>query len=199
MIKTILIDDHKIFCDGLEKVLNETGQFTVIQKFYNGKNLLEYLGKEHPDMVLMDIEMPGFSGLDVIPRIRLHNPEIKIVILSMHEESVYSKEAYNLGANAYLTKSVESSILINSLLNVQAGEKIFPANSTTIQKDESPLSDREEEVLKLIAKGHTSEQIAEHLKISHLTIKAHRRNILRKLNVSNSAELIKKAMAMGLL
>ena len=199
MIRTVLIDDHTIFCDGMERVLTETGQFLVIQKFQNGRNLLDFLEHEHPDLILLDIEMPGFSGLDIIPRIKLHSTDIKIVVLSMHEGKVYTKEAIALGVNAYLMKSIECSLLIESLLKVMAGETLFPDFNNVAHKNESPLSEREEEVLKLIAKGQTSEQIAERLKISHLTIKAHRRNILRKLNVNNSAELVKKGMAIGLL
>ncbi len=199
MIKIILADDHKLFCDGMERLLNETGSFQVIDKYYNGRNLLENLNKEHPDLILLDIEMPGFTGLDVIPRIRSANPEIKIVMLSMHEEGVYSKEAFTLGADAYLIKSIESSLLIDSLLKVSIGEKIFPATKKTMVINESPLSEREEEVLRLIAKGNTSEQIAERLNISHLTVKAHRRNMIRKLRVNNSSELVKKGLEMGLL
>ena len=198
MIKTILADDHKLFCDGLERVLNDSGHFHVLQKFYNGQTLLEKVHDLHPDLLIIDVEMPYINGFDAIKRIRLNNTFAKIVVLSMHEETVFSQEAYMLGADAYLNKSMESMQLIDSLLKTFNGEKIFPTAST-FTKIESPFSDREHEILRLISSGKTSEQIAERLKISHLTVKAHRRNMMRKLNVNNAAELISKALEMGFL
>jgi DNA-binding NarL/FixJ family response regulator len=198
MIRTILADDHKLFCDGLERVLNDSGHFKVIQKFHNGQNLLENISPLHPDLVIIDVEMPLLNGFDAIKRIRLNNTTSTIVVLSMHEETVFSQEAAMLGADAYLNKSMESSQLIDSLLKACQGTKIFPTASA-VSKIDSPFSDREHEILRLIATGKTSEQIAERLKISHLTVKAHRRNMMRKLNVNNAAELITKALEMGFL
>lgn len=198
MIRTILADDHKLFCDGLERVLNESGHFKVVQKFYNGHSLLEKIQECNAELLIIDVEMPNINGFDAIKRIRLNNTTSKIVVLSMHEENVFSQEAYMLGADAYLNKSMESMQLIDSLLKTCAGAKLFPAASTTT-KIESPFSDREHEILRHIASGKTSEQIAERLKISHLTVKAHRRNMMRKLSVNNTAELITKALEMGFL
>jgi DNA-binding NarL/FixJ family response regulator len=198
VIKTVLADDHKLFCDGLERVLNDSGHFVVVQKFYNGQTLLEKVHDLQPDLMIIDVEMPLINGFDALKRIRLNNSTAKIVVLSMHEETVFSQEAYMLGADAYLNKSMESMQLIDSLLKTFNGEKLFPAASTST-KIESPFSDREHEILRLIASGKTSEQIAERLKISHLTVKAHRRNMMRKLNVNNAAELISKALEMGFL
>jgi two-component system invasion response regulator UvrY len=198
LITTVLADDHKLFCDGLERVLNDSGHFHVVQKFYNGQTLLEKINVHNPDLLIIDVEMPTINGFDAIKRIRLNNTSSKIVVLSMHEENVFSQEAFMLGADAYLNKSMESMQLIDSLLKTVGGQKIFPQASTT-SKIESPFSDREHEILRLIASGKTSEQIAERLKISHLTVKAHRRNMMRKLNVNNAAELISRALEMGFL
>jgi DNA-binding NarL/FixJ family response regulator len=199
LIRTILADDHKLFCDGLERVLADSGHFDVIKKFYNGQTLLEKIQSHDPDLLIIDVEMPNLNGFDAIKRIRLNNTTAKIVVLSMHEESVFSQEAYLLGADAYLNKSMESMHLIDSLLKTCQGAKIFPTAFTVVSKIESPFSDRELEILRLIASGKTSEQIAERLKISHLTVKAHRRNMMRKLNVNNAAELVSKALEMGFL
>jgi DNA-binding NarL/FixJ family response regulator len=198
VIRTVLADDHKLFCDGLEKVLNDSGHFSVIQKFHNGQTLLERLPSMEADLLVIDVEMPTINGFDAIKRIRINNHTSKIVVLSMHEESVFSQEAYQLGADAYLNKSMESAQLIDSLLKACNGTKIFPP-SATASRIESPFSEREHEILRLIANGRTSEQIAERLKISHLTVKAHRRNMMRKLDVGNVAELISKALEMGYL
>lgn len=197
-ISVILADDHKLFCEGLERVLSESGKFKVVGKFHNGQSLLENLNNLNADLLIIDVEMPLLNGFDTIKRIRINNPTLKIVVLSMHEESVFSHEAFTLGANAYLNKSMESAALIESLLAAYDGKKIFSSFSN-VTKVESPFSDREYEVLKLIASGKTSEQIAERLHISHLTVKAHRRNMMRKLHVNNAAELISKALEMGFL
>jgi DNA-binding NarL/FixJ family response regulator len=198
MIKTILADDHKLFCDGLERVLAESGKFTIVLKAHNGKALLEQLPGLEFDLLIIDVEMPLINGLDTIKRIRANNPRTTIVVLSMHEESVFSQEAFMLGANGYLNKSMDSSQLIESLLKVVGGSKIFPQVTGT-PKIESPFSAREHEILQLIASGKTSEQIASRLKISDLTVKTHRRNMMRKLNVNNAANLVSKALEMGYL
>lgn len=199
MIKTVLADDHKLFCDGLERVLTESGNFEVIGKFHNGQTLLEFLQTNSPELLVMDVEMPTLNGFETIKRIRVNNPKLVVAILSMHEESVFSNEAFMLGANAYLNKSMDSAQLIESLTEAYKGNRLFPAFTASVEKIESPFSEREYEILRLIASGKTSEQIADKLKISHLTVKAHRRNMMRKFNVNNAAELVSKALEMGFL
>jgi len=198
MIKTVLADDHKLFVDGLEKVLSSSGHFKVIHKAYNGNSLLEHLPDLDFDLLVIDVEMPLINGFDTIKRIRLNNADCTIVVLSMHEETVFSQEAFLLGANGYLNKSMDSSQLIESLLKACSGTKIFPEASRT-PKIDSPFSAREHEILQLIASGKTSDQIAERLKISDLNVKTHRRNMMRKLNVNNAAKLVSKALEMGYL
>jgi DNA-binding NarL/FixJ family response regulator len=198
MIKTILADDHRLFCEGLEKLLTESGAFQVIQQFHDGRTLLEQIRTLDPELVILDIEMPGLNGLDVVKRLTSVTPTAKLVILSMHEENVYASEARALGAHAYLSKSTENLQLLQSLKSVMTGQKVFPKTPSAVTF-QSPLSDREMLILKLIAKGKTSESISKDLQISHLTVKAHRRNMIQKLNVSNSSELLAKAFELGLI
>lgn len=198
MIRTILADDHKLFCDGLERVLAESGKFVVVHKAYNGQSLLENLPHLSFDLLVIDVEMPLINGFDTIKRIRLNNPGCTIVVLSMHEESVFLQEAFMLGANGYLVKSMDSAYLIDSLLAACGGSKIFPESIGNV-KAETPFSTREQQILRLIAAGRTSEEIASQLKISELTVKTHRRNMMRKLNVNNAAKLVSKALEMGYL
>ena len=198
MIRTVLADDHKLFCDGLERVLAESGHFQIIHKAHSGKALLERLPDLDFDLLVIDVEMPLINGFDAIKRIRLNNPDTIIVVLSMHEESVFSNEAYLLGANGYLNKSLDSSQLIDSLLKACAGSKVFP-EAIRPPRIESPFSAREQEILQLIASGKTSGQIATRLHISDLTVKTHRRNMMRKLHVNNAAKLVSKALEMGYL
>lgn len=198
MIKTILADDHKLFCDGLQRVLEDSGHFTVIHKAHDGQSLLEALPELEFDLLLIDVEMPYINGLDTIKRIRLSNPAATIVVLSMHEEAVFAQEAMALGANGYISKSTDSSQLIHSLIRACEGSQVFP-EAARISRIKSPFSTREEEILRLIASGRTSEQISRRLNISELTVKTHRRNMMRKLNVNNTAQLVSKALEMGYL
>ena len=194
MIKTVLVDDHKLFAEGLERILTDSGQFQMIGKFYSGKSLLGNIGNLSPHLLISDVELGDFTGLDLISRVRLVHPQIKIVLLSMHEEAVFSNEAITLGADGYLVKSIEHALLIDSLLQVANGKKIFPPTKNKPLNQPSPLSEREMEIMKLLAKGKTSIEISQTLNISDLTVKTHRRNMLRKLNVSNVAALISKAI-----
>jgi len=199
LIKTILVDDHSLFCDGLEKVLTETQKFYIVGKYNSGKSLLTSPVDPTVNLLLMDIEMPELTGFDVVKRLRLKNTQLKIAILSMHEELAYSNEACTIGADAYLSKTLASSVLVDLLIRITEGEKIFLQGTQPRQNNNSMLSERELEVLKLLAKGKTSEQIGLELNISPLTIKAHRRNMIKKLKVNNSAELISKVLEDGIL
>lgn len=198
MIKTVLVDDHRLFSEGLERLLSESHQFEVLKKFSDGRNLLEYLQHESPDLVILDIEMPSLNGLDILKRLSLTDLKSKIVFLSMHEDAIYAREAYTLGAFGLLNKSMESSLLIESLLRIYQGTKVFPNMTVKIIND-SPLSDREITILKLIARGLTSEEIASQLKISPLTVKSHRKNMIQKLKAKNSNELLVKAFERGII
>lgn len=197
MIRTILVDDHKLFAEGLERILLDSGHFQIIGKYFSGKNLLASIEDMQPELVITDVELGDLSGLDLISRIRLVHPEVKIVLLSMHEEVLFSNEALALGADGYLVKSIEHARLIEALLIVANGGKVFPATRTAPLHHPSPLSDRETQISKLLAKGKTSWEIAEFLCISELTVKTHRRNMMRKLKVNNVTALISKLMSRG--
>lgn len=194
-----MADDHRLFCDGLERLLNEHGAFRVIEKYHDGKKVLDGVARLKPDLLIVDIEMPGLNGLEVISRTRLLNSHVKIVVLSMHEESIYSRESSALGANAYMVKSVESNILIASLLRICQNETAPTDATTARQPADSILSAREHQILQMLSKGKTSVEIAEDLSIAFHTVKTHRRNIMRKLNAKNTAELLTKAIATGIL
>jgi DNA-binding NarL/FixJ family response regulator len=198
LINTILVDDHSLFCDGLERVLAETQKFHIVKKANSGKSLLNAPIDPTVNLLIIDIEMPGMNGLDVIRRIRLKNQHLKIVVLSMHEEIAYSNEAHTVGADAFLSKTLESSALVDILLKIIEGETVFVKKAPG-KENNTLLSDREMEVLRLLAKGKTSKEIGNELNISPLTIKAHRRNMIKKLKVSNSTELISKVMEGGIL
>lgn len=198
MIRTFIIDDHKLFADGVERLLAETQHFKVIQKFNSGRAFLQALPVEEADLIIIDVNMPELSGFDVIQRVRSQNKSIKIVVVSMHETIAYSNEAAELGANAYLVKSLDSATLIDRLIDVMNGKKIFLTKVKTIETV-TLLSRRETEVIQWMAKGKTSEEISALLNVSVVTVKAHRTNIFRKLEVRNSAAMMMKAFQLGLL
>ena len=197
MISTVIADDHRLFAEGLERLLSASGNFKISAKFHNPKALLERINEVNPQLLILDIDMPDMSGIDVIKRVRVNNTAVKIVMLSMHEENVFLQEAASLGADGFLNKSAESSYIIESLKKICGGQKLFPKFTRPEFISESPLSDRETQVLKLLAKGKTNEDIADEISLSHLTIKTHRRNMMRKMNVNNVAELVSKAIERG--
>jgi len=199
MTKTIILDDHQLFCDGLEKLLNDSEKFHVIKKFINGIELLQSITNFDLDLLLIDIEMKSMDGIEVIRRIKLLNKKnFKIVMISMHEEAIYKREAQQAGANGYICKSTSESLFIEQLLGVMNNQKI-EADWVSPLKEASILSKQELKILKLISLGKNTNDISRELSISAFTVKVHRRNILRKLNANNSAECINIAMSKGLL
>jgi DNA-binding NarL/FixJ family response regulator len=199
MIQTVLVDDHLLFSEGLKKLLEETNQFKVIGQFGDGLALLNTIEGLNVELLIIDIEIPGLKGLDVLRRLRSKKNALKIVMLSTHEESVYKHEAISSGANAYLSKSLESSKVIDYLMRVMQGESIFPETDPIFETEIKILSKQELTILKLIATGKTSEVIARDLSISSLTVKSHRRNMMKKLNAESSSELISIAFSKGIL
>lgn len=125
MIRTILADDHEVFLDGLARMLTDTKEFDIIGKFNSGITLLDQFDSLYPQLIILDIEMPGISGLDVVKRIRLRNKQVKILILSMHQEIGYLLEASDLGANGFVLKSIETTRLINIIYSVLSGINFF--------------------------------------------------------------------------
>ena len=195
----MLADDHRIFCDGIANLLNQTGQFEVNHKYHDGSVLLKEFVAGKADLILLDVELPGMNGLDLIKRIRLADPAIRIVMLTMHEESTYAIQAFREGADGYLSKTIAGDELIAMLLQVIAGTAPRYLQKARPEEAVRLLSHKEQEVLKLIAAGKTNTEISEVLNISSLTVKTHRQNIMRKLGVNNTAALIRKGFSRGLL
>jgi DNA-binding NarL/FixJ family response regulator len=199
VIRTIIVDDHRLFSEGLKNLLEGSGHFQVLEQFQDGRSLLENLDRLNPELILLDIDIPGINGLDILERLRVKDQVVKIVMLSMHEENIYSREAASSGASAYLTKSIEGSSLIQFLLRIIQGDKIFPQVSSASLAEIKILSKKEIKILELIAAGKTSVQIADMLGISSLTVRSHRKNMMRKLEANSSAELISIAFSKGVL
>src|SRR5690349_13865157 len=146
MIKTIIVDDHKLFSEGVEKLLHGSGQFEIIAKFNDGRTLLNSIHNLPHDLLLIDIDMPEINGLDAIRRIRVNDKKLKIVVLSMHVETAFLHETKGLGANGYLTKSIDGNQLIESLVKVHQGDYVFPVFKPVESSLDIILSDREIEI-----------------------------------------------------
>ena len=190
MTRVLLIDDHLMFLDGLELLLKRTGNYEVVGKINDPLQVVDFLTGCPVDMVLADIQMPGVDGIDLLKRIQSRFPSIKVVMISMHDGDEFLQEIMALGGYGFLPKSMDSSKMVQELDRVCEGQKVFPKRTRKPVQSEH-FSDRELEILRLLAKGKNSYEIASQLFITLNTVKTHRRNMLRKLNASNTSQLLK--------
>lgn len=207
LIKIIAVDDHQLILDGLTAFLKEDPAFQHLGNCNNGQQAVDMAKNIKIDVILMDVDMPILNGLDATQRIKQISPETRIIILTMHEEKSLVKKFMEIGADGYLLKNTEKSTLIETIKKVYSGEKHFPENlkedkENTVKRVidtpsdalmKSQLTDREIEILGLIAQGYSNKEIGDKLFISHRTVDMHRTNLMTKLDVSNIAGLIKKS------
>ncbi|MBL7851937.1 MAG: response regulator transcription factor [Cyclobacteriaceae bacterium] len=197
MIRTVLIDDHRVVTEGLRRLLSETGSFEVVATFSDGQTFLSSLHELSPALIIIDIEMAGLDGLEVIRRVRSRQSEAIIVVMSMHEEEGFIAAARKAGANGCFPKSKDPGQLASWLLELISHPEAMPMK---VLREKSPLLSRQEQlILRYVADGKTSQEIADALFISPLTVKTHRQNLFRKLNASNSAALVRIALDQGLI
>jgi len=207
MIKLFIADDHKVFRDGVSSILESAEDVEVVGEAGNGREATDGIRQYKPDVVLMDISMPDASGIDLTKVIRKDLPNTKVLIFSMHHESSYIMKALEAGASGYLLKDAGSTEMINAIRTVfnngtyyspeVSGVLIEHLTKGTNPKDEAdgtPLTKRETEILKLIAEEYSNPEIATKLFISPRTVDTHRRNILAKLELKNTASLVKYAI-----
>jgi len=210
MTKIIIADDHNMFLEGLISLLRNVPDIVVVAKAANGKELIELLDENPADIVVLDISMPGMDGVEVTKIIRKKYLNLKILILSTHSNSQIIAKLIRLGANGYLLKNAEKDELLYAIKKINSGENYFSQEVTNIHKEfesnlknnlssTTELSNREKEILILIAKQLTAAEIAEKTFISLNTVNTHKRNLLSKLNVKNTAGLVKYAIELGLL
>jgi len=207
-INVMLVDDHAVVRMGFKMLLESASDIKVIAEAENGEVAIKAYMEHKPNVVVMDITMPGMGGLEAIERILAKDSNAKILVLSAHEDSVHPKRVLNAGAMGYLTKRSAAEELIKAIRMVASGKKYIEAGvaqQMAIQQlsgDQSPvdvLSEREFEVFMSLAKGKTTNEIAESLFLSPRTVGTHLYNIKQKLNANNSAEIALIAMRSGLL
>jgi DNA-binding NarL/FixJ family response regulator len=207
-IRLLLADDHPLIREGFRSLLTKNERFDLVGIAENGKELVELTEKLSPDIILSDINMPVMNGMEAIAQIGKLFPAIKCVILTMHEEREYIIKALNIGVQGYILKNIERYDLEKAIITVFEGGKYFSPIVTNIlaesvvkptQNVVTEITPREKEVLELVAQGHSTKQVADKLGIGTRTVESHRVNMLKKMKVNNTAELVKKAIEMKIL
>jgi two-component system, NarL family, invasion response regulator UvrY len=207
-INVMLVDDHAVVRMGFKMLLETSDDIKVIAEAENGEEAIKSYVEHKPDVIVMDITMPGMGGMEAIERILAKESTAKILVLSAHEDSVHPKRVLNAGAMGYVTKRSAAEELIKAIRAVASGKKYIEASvaqQMAIQQlsgEQNPvdvLSEREFEVFMSLAKGKTTNEIAETLFLSPRTVGTHLYNIKQKLNASNSAEIALIAMRSGLI
>jgi two-component system response regulator NreC len=212
-IHILLADDHTILRAGLKMMLNAQPDMEIVGEASDGRQAITETQRLQPDIILMDITMPEMNGIEATRQIKKLVPESRILILTMHEHDEYVFQALRAGASGYMLKEAADTELISALHIIQSGQFYLSPMAQSVlvgdylqrvrigeEKDSySSLTEREREILKLIAEGYTNNQIAERLVISPKTVDTHRTHIMDKLNLHSRAELVKYAMRRGLL
>lgn len=205
-IKIVLVDDHRIVLDGLVSLLESDPDFEISAALGSGEEVLEFVKKDPPDILLTDYSLPGISGLELTRVIKREYPKIKVVALSMHDEAHLVKGILKEGVDGYLLKNIQQFELKNALKQIILGMPYVSPEITKLlmhdlnqpAEETALLTERERDVLKLIAKEFSNKQIAEKLFISERTVETHRKNIFRKTNTTSLVGLIKYAFANNL-
>ena len=211
MIQIVLADDHQVVLEGFKLVLGAEPDFKVVGEANEGLGVAPLVEKLKPDVLVVDLMMPGIGGLEVVRQIHNKHPDIRIAVLSMHNNEAYVVEALKNGASAYVLKQAPGRALVEAIRAIAAGnrylspplseEKIAEYEQRTRAATVDPydtLSTREREVLQLAAEGLTNAEIGERLSIGKRTVETHRANLIRKLDLKSQADLVKFAVRRGL-
>jgi len=208
MIKVVVVDDHAVVREGLKRIVSESGGMVVSGEAADGQEAMRLIKSEPCDVVLLDISMPNKSGLDVLKELHAESPRLPVLVLSMHPEDQYAVRVLRAGAAGYVTKESAPAKLVQAIRKVVRGGKyvspslaerlVFDLGTDTKKAPHELLSDREYQVLCLIASGKTVTQIGEVLALSVKTISTYRVRILEKLQMKNNAELTRYAIKEGL-
>lgn len=203
-IRIVLADDHAVVRSGLRLLLDAESEFEVVAEAGDLESARRYVRGHGPDVLVLDLNMPGGSSLDAIPSIRSESPQTQIVVLTMQQEPAFARHALGAGAIGYVLKEAADDELVEAVRRAASGESYLNPRLGARMASEPPpgppddLSERELEVLRLIALGHTNAEIAEQLFLSVRTVETHRAHIQQKLSLSSRAELVGYALRRGL-
>ncbi|MFH6982645.1 response regulator [Marinoscillum luteum] len=206
-ISVIVVDDHQLFREGVRSLFAEDDLISIEGEADSAESMYAFFDQALPEVVLMDITMPGADGLSIIRESRKRFPDVKFIVLTMHADGQYVVKAVRSGAFGYLLKNADKEELSEAILTVSKGKKYFNSEisqlmvgNISLEGDNTQrLSERETQVLQLVSNGKTTKEIAEELFVSSRTVETHRVNMMKKLDVQNTAELIKKAVKLKLI
>jgi two-component system, NarL family, response regulator NreC len=209
VIKVVLVDDHAVVRSGLRLLLDAEDDMEVVGEAGNAKDAVFRARALKPDVILLDVVMPGESGIEALPRLLRESPATNVLVLSMQDDPSYVREAFAAGASGYVLKEAVDEEVVSAVREIASGGRyVHPALGARMIAAEAeeraaaeadPLSDREREILRLLALGHTNQEIARELYISVRTAESHRAHIMQKLRLSTRAELVRYALSHGLL
>ena len=209
MIRAVVVDDHAVVRSGIKLLLDREEDIEVVGEAGNATDAIFRARALKPDVILLDVVMPGQSGIDVLPALLKEAPETRVLVLSMQDDPSYVREAFSAGARGYVLKEAADEEVVTAVREIANGRNyVHPALGARLVAAEAqeraaaeadPLSDREREVLRLLALGHTNQEIAKMLYISVRTAETHRAHIMQKLRLDTRAELVRYALSHGLL
>lgn len=206
----IIVDDHQMIIDGFSRIIADEQDFEVISTYNDPKEALVKVPMLKPEILMVDLEMPGMTGLELVRQLKAKMPDLKTILLTMHLDQATVKKAMELGFNAYILKNLDELELKIALTKVRRGQKYYSAQVTEVLTNSSSeivtnggaklavLTIRETDVLKLIADACSTKEIADELSISISTVETHRKAIMKKLEVHNVAGLVRLAISEGL-
>jgi DNA-binding NarL/FixJ family response regulator len=208
-IRVLIVDDHAVFRAGLRMLINAEADMEAVGEAGNARDAVFQARSLKPDVILMDVVMPDQSGLEVVPTLLHERPETKVLVLSMQDDPQYVRQAFANGASGYILKEAADTEVVTAIREVAAGNnyvhptvgaRLIAAETAEARRaEEDPLSDREREVLRLLALGHTNQEISAQLFISVRTAETHRAHIMQKLRLTSRAELVRYAIEQGAL
>jgi len=199
MIRVLVADDHKIVRDGLRRILSAHGDLSIEGEAANGDEALALVKSNEYDVALLDMSMPGLSGIDLIKRVKIERPKLRILVLSMHGEDQYAARVLKAGASGYLNKDSASELLVGAIRKIAAGgvhigEAAAASLVAAERQAHQKLSDREFEVLRLLVEGNSPTDIAGQLHLSVKTVSTHKTRMLEKLGLKTTADLVRYAL-----
>jgi len=209
-VDIVIVDDHQLVIDGLISLLESNEHIRILKTFNDPREALNKIPELNPEILLVDLDMPGMSGAELTEQLLKIKPELKVILLTMHLSQLTVEKMMGLGIYGYLIKNDDSDDFLNAIINVAHGKKFFSSRVTEILATKGQeinpnhkfklltLTDREKEILKLIAEGHSSKEIGDLLFISQGTVETHRKSLLKKLDVHNVAGLVRVAVKEGL-
>jgi DNA-binding NarL/FixJ family response regulator len=206
--RILLADDHTLVLEGFKKLLEEHGE--LVGTAEDGRALVDAAARLQPDLVILDISMPRLNGIDAAKKLKKQFPDVKLIFVTMHADSAYVNEAFKAGASGYLLKRSASQELVQAIQSVMSGHYYvtplitkdvihsFLAPGQRAQPEVDDLTSRQREILQLVAEGFSAKEIAAQLKVSHRTVEFHKAKIMEQLDLHTTADLVKYAVAHGL-